>query len=114
MTEGMIVDKGELSRERECDVSVLIKQICTESDVMSQCVLRLSGLRRMLECCIRLDGTLQSVTSALPEKGMSGSDLRESHQNETVGILKQLMEESRVDLQTLEMLEDELFKGEAA
>ena len=65
MTEGMIVDKGELSRERECDVSVLIKQICTESDVMSQCVLCLSGLRRMLE----------SVTGALPEKGMSGSDL---------------------------------------
>ena len=43
MTEGMLVDKGELSRERECDVSVLINQICTESDVMSQCVLRLSG-----------------------------------------------------------------------
>ena len=114
MTAGMIVDKGELSRERECDVSVLIKQICTESDVMSQCVLCLSGLRRMLECCIRLDGTLQSVTGALPEKGMSGSYLRESHHNETVGILKQLMEESRVDLQTLEMLENELFKGEDA
>ena len=114
MTEGMIVDNGELSRERECDVSVLIKEICTDSDVMSQCALCLSGLRRMLECCIRLDGTFQSVTGTLPEKGMSGSDLRESHQNETVGILKQLMEESRVDLQTLEMLEDELFKGEDA
>ena len=69
----------------------------------------LSGLQRMLECCIKLDGTLQSV-----EKGMSGSGLRESHHNETVGILKQLTEESRVDLQTLEMLEDELYKGEDA
>ena len=114
MTEEMIVDKGELSRERECDMSVLIKQICTESDVMPQCVLCLSGLRRMLECCIRLDGTLQSVTDALLEKGMSGSDLRESHHNETVGILKQLIEELRVDLQTLERLEDELIKGEDA
>ena len=101
MTEGMIVDIGELSRERECDVSVLIKQIC-------------SGLRRVLECCIRLDGTLLSVICALFEKGMSGSDLRESHHNEIVGILKQLMEEPRVDLQILEMLEDELFKGEDA
>ena len=61
------------------DVSVLIKQICAESDVMSQCVLCLSGLRRMLECCIRLGGTLQSVTGVFPEKMMSGSDLRESH-----------------------------------
>ena len=69
MTEGVIVDKGELSSERECDVSVLIKQICTEFDVMSQCVLCLSGLQRMLECCIGLSGTLQSVTGALPEKG---------------------------------------------
>ena len=50
MTEGMSTDKGELSVEGECDVSVLIKQICTESDVVSQCVLCLSGLRRMLEC----------------------------------------------------------------
>ena len=68
----------------------------------------------MLECCIRLGGTLQSVTDAFPEKGMSGSNLQESHHNETVGILKQLMEESRVDMQTLQMLEDELFKGEDA
>ena len=97
MTEGMSVDKGELSVERECDVSVLIKQICTESDVMSQCVLCLSGLRRMLECCIRLGGKLQSVIGELPEKGMSDSDLRGSHHSETVGILKQLMNESRVD-----------------
>ena len=114
MTEGVIVDKGELSSERECDVSVLIKQICTEFDVMSQCVLCLSGLQRMLECCIGLSGTLQNVTGALPEKGMSDSDLRESHYNETVGILKQLIEKSRVDLQTLERLEDELFSGEDA
>ena len=53
---------------------------------------------------IRLSGTLQSVTGVFPEKGMSGSDLRESHHSETVGILKQLMDDSRVDLQTLEML----------
>ena len=55
MTEEIIVDKGELSRETECDMSVLIKQICKESDVMSQCVPCLSGLRRMLERCIRLN-----------------------------------------------------------
>ena len=54
----------------------------------------------MLECRIRLDGTLQSFSGASPEKLMSGSDLRESHHNETVGVMKQLMEESRVDLQT--------------
>ena len=93
MTEGMNIDKGELSAEREWDVSVRIKQICTGSDVMSQCVLCLSGLRRMLECCIRLGGTLQNVTGVFTEKGMSGSDLRESHHSETVGILKQLMDE---------------------
>ena len=33
---------------------------------------------------------------------------------ETVGILKQLIEKPRVELQTLERLEDELFKGEDA
>ena len=95
-------------------MSVLIKQICTEFDVMSQCLLCLSGLQRMMECCIGLSGTLQNVTGALPENGMSDSDLRESHQNETVGILKQLIEKSRVELQTLERLEDELFRGEDA
>ena len=42
MTEGMSIDKGELSVERECDVSVLIKQICTESDVMSPSVFYVS------------------------------------------------------------------------
>ena len=114
MTERMSIDKGELSVERECDVGVLIKRICTESDVMSQCVLCLSGLRRMLESCIRLSGTLQSVTGMFLDKGMSGSDLQRSHHSETVGILKQLMDESRVDLQTLEMLESELFKAEDA
>ena len=41
MTEGMTVDKGELSSERECDVSVLIKQICTGFAFLSQCVLSL-------------------------------------------------------------------------
>ena len=106
MTEGMSIDKGELSVERECDGSVLIKQICTESDVMSQCVLCLSGLRRTLECW--------GVAGVFPEKGMSDSDLRGSHHSETVGILKQLMDESRVDLQTLEMLESEFFKAEDA
>ena len=114
MTEGVTVDKGELSSERECDVSVLIKQIYTGFDVMSQCVLCLSGLQRMLECCIGLSGTLQNVTGALPEKGMSDSDLRELQHNETVDILKQLIEKSRVELQTLERLEDELFRGEDA
>ena len=68
----------------------------------------------MMECCIGLSGTLQNVTGALLEKGMSDSDLRESHHNETVGILKQLIEKSRVELQTLEKLEDELFRGEDA
>ena len=43
---------------------------------------------------------------------MSDSDHRGSHHSENVGILKQLMDESRVDLQTLEMLESELFKAE--
>ena len=74
MTERMSMDKGELSVERECDMSVLIKQICKESDVMSQCVPCLSSLRRTLECCTRLNGTLQSVAGMFPEKGMSGSD----------------------------------------
>ena len=81
MTEGMNIDKGELSVGREYDVNVLIKQICTESDVMTQCVLCLSGFRRMLECCIRLAGTLQSVIGVFPDKGMSGSDLRESQRD---------------------------------
>ena len=114
MTERMSIDKGELSVERQCDMSVLIKQICKESDVMSLCVLCLSGLRRMLECCTRLSGTLQSVTGMFLEKGMSGSDLRRSHHSETVGILKQLMDETRVDLETLEKMESELFKAERA
>ena len=59
MTKGVTVDKGELSSERECDVSVLIKQICTGFDVMSQCVLCLSGLQRMLECCTGLVRSLR-------------------------------------------------------
>ena len=110
MTKGVTVDKGELSSEIECDVSVLIKQIYTGFDVMSQCVLCFSSLQRVLERCTGLSGTLQNVTGALLEKGMSDSDLRESQHNETVGIMKQLIEESRVDLQTLERLEDELFR----
>ena len=59
-------------------------------------------------------GTLQGVAGVFPEKGISDSDLRGSHHSETVGILKQLMDESRVDLRTLEMLEPELFKAEDA
>ena len=75
MTEGMRIDKCELSMERECDVSVLIKQICTGSDVMSQCVLCLSGmtdqLRRKMERCMRLIGTLQGVCwCVLRERGL--------------------------------------------
>ena len=66
----------------------------------------------MLKCCISTSGTLQNVTGALPEKGIPDSDLRELQHNETVDILKQLIEKSRVELQTLERLEDELFRGE--
>ena len=114
MTERVTVDKGELSSERECDVSILIKQIYTGFDVMSQCVLCFSGLQRMLERCTGPSGVLQNVTGALPEKGMSNSDLRESQRNETVDMMKQLIEKSRVEIQTLERLEDELFKGKDA
>ena len=71
MTEGMSIDKGELSVERECDMSVLIKQICTEYDVMSQCFLCLSGLRRMLECCTKAVRTLQGIAGVSTEKEMS-------------------------------------------
>ena len=45
---------------------------------------------------------------------MSNSDLQESHRNETVDMMKQLIEKSRVELLTLERLEDELFKGKDA
>ena len=114
MTERVTVDKCELSMERECDVSVLIKQIYTGFDGMSQCVLCFSGLQRMLERCTGLSGASQNVTGALPEKGMSNSDLQESHRNETVDMMKQLIEKSRVELQTLDRLEDELFKGKDA
>ena len=114
MTERVTVDKGELSSQRECDMSVLIKQIYTGFDSMSQCVLCFSGLQRMLERCTGLSGALQNVTGALPEKGMSDSDLQESQRNETVDVMKQLIEKSRVELQTLERLEDELFKGKDA
>ena len=114
MTERVTVDKSELSSERECEMSVLIKQVHTGFEGMSQCVLCFSGLQRMLERCTGMSGALQNVTGALPEKGMSNSDLQESQRNETVDILKQLIEKSRVELQTLERLEDELFKGKDA
>ena len=68
----------------------------------------------MLERCTGLSGAVQNVTGALPEKGMSDSDLQESQRNETVDVMKQLIEKSRVELQTLERLEDELFKGKDA
>ena len=57
---------------------------------------------------------MQNVTGAFLEKRMSDSDIRKSHYNETVGTLKQLIEKSRVELQTLERLEEELFRGEDA
>ena len=95
-------------------MSVLIKQIYTGFDSVSQCVLCFSGLQRMLERCTGLSGALHNVTGALPEKGMSDSDLQESQRNETVDMMKQLIEKSRVELQTVERLEDELFKGKDA
>ena len=77
MTEGMSIGKCELSMERECDVNVLIKQICAGSDVMSQCVLCLScmtdQLRRKMERCMRLIGTLQGVAGVSSERGVSDS-----------------------------------------
>ena len=60
-----------------------------------------SGVQRMLERCMGLIGALQNVTGALPGKGMSNSDLQESQRNETVDMMKQLIEKSRVELQTL-------------
>ena len=66
MTEGVTVDKGKLSSARECDVSVLIKQIYTGFDVMSQCVQCFSGLQRMLERCTGLSGALQECHWCAP------------------------------------------------
>ena len=129
-----------MSMERECDVSILIKQICTGSDVMSQCVLCLSGmtdqLRRKMERCMRLIGTLQGVAGVSSERGVSDSekmsdsdcssvrfflnermsdgDRRGSQNDKIVDILKQLMDETKVDLQTLEKIESELFQAEGA
>ena len=64
--------------KRECDVSVLIKQICTGSDIMFQCVLCLSGmtdqLRRKMERCMRLIGTLQVVAGVSSERRVSDSE----------------------------------------
>ena len=59
------------------------------------------------------DSGCSSVRFLLNES-MSDGDHRGSHHSEIVGILKQLMDESRVDLQTLEKLESELFKSEGA
>ena len=121
-------------------MSVLIKQICTGSDIMSQCVLCLSGmtdqLRRKMERCMRLIGTLQGVAGVSSERGVSDSEkmsdsdcssvrfhLNEgmsdgghcgSQNSKIVDILKQLVDETRVDLQTLEKMKSELFKAEGA
>ena len=129
-----------MSMERECDVSILMKQICTGSDVVSQCVLCLSGmtdqLRRKMERCMRLIGTLQGVAGVSSERGVSDSekmsdsdcssvrfflnermsdgDRRGSQNDKIVDILKQLMNETKVDLQTLEKIESELFRAEGA
>ena len=134
MIEMMSIGDCDSSMETECDVSILIKQICAMS------VLCLSGmtdqLRRKMERCMRLIGTLQGVAGVSSERGvsesemMSGSDcssvqslLNEgmsdgghcgSQNSKIVGILKQLMDETRVDLQTLEKMESELFKPEGA
>ena len=104
---------------------------------MSQCVPCLSGmtdqLRRKTERCMRMIGTLQGVAGVSSERAVmdsSGSDcssvrflLNEGmsddgrcgpQNSEIVGILKQLMDETRVDLQTLEKMKSELFKAEWA
>ena len=129
---------GDCVSSMERDVSILIKQVCAKSDVMSQCVPCLSGMTdqlwRKTERCMRLIGTLQGVAGVSSEREvmdsekMSGSDysrvqslLNEGmsdaghcglQNREIVGILKQLMDETRVDLQTLEKMESELFKAE--
>ena len=139
MTERMSIGECDLSMERECDVNVLIKQICAGSDVMPQCVLCLSGmtdqLRRKMERCMRLIGTLQGVAGVSSERvsdsekmsdsdrssvrfllneGMSDGGHCGSQNTKIVDILKQLVDETRADLQTLEKMESELFKAEGA
>ena len=59
------------------------------------------------------DSDCSSVRFLLNE-GMSDGDHRGSQNNKIVDILKQLMDETRVDLQTLEKMESELFKAEGA
>ena len=66
MMEMMSIGDCDSSMKRECDgndMSILNKQICAKSDVISQCVLSLSGmadqLRRKTKRCMRLIGTLQ-------------------------------------------------------
>ena len=63
--------------ERECDVSVLIKQICTGSDVMSQCSMSLWYDRSVAAH----DGTLHEtdrniagVAGVSSERGISDSE----------------------------------------
>ena len=93
-------------------------------------------LRRKMERCMRLIGTLQGVAGVSSERGVSDSekmsdsdcssvrfllnegmsdgDHRGSQNNKIVDILKQLMDETRVELQILEKMESELFKTEGA
>ena len=59
------------------------------------------------------DSDCSSVRFLLNE-GMSDGDHRGSQSNKIVDILKQLMDETRVDLQTVEKMESELFKAEGA
>ena len=119
MMDMMSIGDCDSSMERECDVSILIKQMCAESDVMSQCVLCFSGmtdqLRRKTERCMRLIGTLQggagvsSGRAVMNSEKVSGSDcssvpssLNEGtsdgghcgpQNSEIVAILKQLVDE---------------------
>ena len=65
MMDMMSIGDCDSSMNRECDdndMSILIKQICAKSDIISQCVLCLSGmtdqLRRKTKRCMRLIGTL--------------------------------------------------------
>ena len=138
MIEMMSIGDCDSSMERECDVSILIKQICAKSDVMSQCVLSLCYDRSVAAqdgtlhetdrdiagCCwwvLRESGHglgedvrfCSSVPSLLNE-GMSDGGHCGPQNSEIVGILKQLMDETRVDLQTLEKMESEHFKAEGA
>ena len=65
------IGECDLSMERDCDVNVLINQFLRS-------VLCLSGmtdqLRRKMERCMRLIGTLQGVAGVSSERGVSDSE----------------------------------------